>query len=62
MIYSLSQKANWFQVTLARTLEQFGISEHGLASLRNLGVAAHPRTVQAACSTIIRYLSSEYCC
>lgn len=48
MIYSLSQKANWFQVTLARTLEQFGISEHGLASLRNLGVAAHPRTVQAA--------------
>ena len=25
MIYSHSQRANWFQVTLARTLQQFGI-------------------------------------
>lgn len=48
MVYSQSQKANWFQVTLARTLQQFGISGQGLASLRNLGVAAHPRTVKTA--------------
>ena len=48
MIYSHSQRANWFQVTLARTLQQFGISDQGLASLRNLGVAAHPRTVKLA--------------
>lgn len=48
MMYSHSQRANWFQVTLARTLQQFGISDQGLASLRNLGVAAHPRTVKAA--------------
>ena len=48
MMYSQSQKANWFQVTLARTLQQFGISDQGLASLRNLGVAAHPRTVKTA--------------
>ena len=27
MIYSRSQKNNWFQITLARTLQQFGISE-----------------------------------
>ena len=44
MMYSHSQRANWFQVTLARTLQQFGISDQGLASLRNLGVAAHPPT------------------
>ena len=48
MMYSLSQRSNWFQVTLARTLQQFGINERGLESLRNLGVAAHPRTVKAA--------------
>lgn len=48
MMFSQSQKANWFQVTLARTLQQFGISDHGLASLRNLGVATHPRTVKMA--------------
>jgi hypothetical protein len=48
MIYSQSQRANWFQVSLSRTLQQFGISERGLASLRNLGIAAHPRTVLAA--------------
>ena len=48
MMYSQSQKANWFQVTLARTLQQFGISDQGLASLRNLGVAAHPRSVKTA--------------
>lgn len=48
MIYSQSQKANQFQVSLSRTLQQFGISERGLASLRNLGIAAHPRTIKAA--------------
>ena len=48
MMYSQSQKVNWFQVTLARILQQFGISDQGLASLRNLGVTAHPRTVKAA--------------
>ena len=48
MIYSHSQRANWFQVTLARTLQQLGISDQGLASLKNLGVAAHPRTVKSA--------------
>ncbi len=40
MIYSQSQRSNSFQVTLARTLQQFGISEHGLRSLGNLGIAA----------------------
>ena len=48
MMYSLSQRSNWFQITLGRTLQQFGINERGLESLRNLGVAAHPRTVKAA--------------
>ena len=48
MIYSHSQRANWFQVTLARTLQQFGISDQGLASLRNHGVAPHPRTIKSA--------------
>ncbi|CAB3988267.1 Hypothetical predicted protein [Paramuricea clavata] len=37
-----------YEALLQRTLKQFGISEQGLASLRNLGVAAHPRTIQAA--------------
>ena len=48
MIYSQSQRANWFQVSLARTLQQFGISQQGLASLRNLGIVAHPRTIKAS--------------
>eukprot|EP00112_Aurelia_sp_Birch-Aquarium-sp1_P025550 Seg855.2 transcript_id=Seg855.2/GoldUCD/mRNA.D3Y31 product="hypothetical protein" protein_id=Seg855.2/GoldUCD/D3Y31 len=48
MVYRQSQKANSFQVTLSRTLQQFGISEQGLISLRNLGIAAHPHTVKSA--------------
>ena len=44
MLFSLPQKSNWFRVALSRTLRQFGISEQGLASLRNLGIAAHPQT------------------
>eukprot|EP00794_Sanderia_malayensis_P020709 gene20709-22741_t len=48
MVYGQSQKANWFQVTLSRTLSQYGISDFGLASLRNVGIAAHPRTVKTA--------------
>lgn len=48
MMYSQSQAVNLFQVTLTRTLQQFGITDQGSASLRNLGVAAHPRTVKAA--------------
>ena len=48
MMCSQSQKANWFQVTLARALQEFGISDQGLASLRNIGVAAHPRTLKTA--------------
>ena len=47
MMYSKSQRANWFQVSLARSLQQFGISQQGLASLRNLGIVAHPRTMKA---------------
>ena len=46
MLYSQSQKCNSFQVALSRTLQQFGISNKGLESLRNLGIAAHPRTVK----------------
>ena len=48
MMYSKSQRANWFQVSLARSLQQFGISQQGLASLRNLGIVAHPRTMKAS--------------
>ena len=48
MMYSHSQRVNLFQVTLATTLQQFGIIDQGLASLRNLGIAAHPRAVKAA--------------
>ena len=48
MMYSRSQRANWFQLSLARTLQQFGISHQGLASLRNLGIVAHPRTMKAS--------------
>ena len=47
MVYSQSQRSNSFQVALSRTLQQFGISEQGLQSLRNLGIAAHPHTVKA---------------
>ena len=47
MVYSQSQRCNSFQVALSRTLQQFGISERGLESLRNLGITAHPRTVKA---------------
>ena len=46
MIYSRSQRANNFQVT--RALQELGISDRGLTSLRNLGVAAHPGTVNSA--------------
>ena len=45
MLYSQSQKCNAFQVALSRTLQQFGISKQGLESLRNLGIVAHPKTV-----------------
>ena len=48
LIYGRCQRANSFQVALSRTLKQFGISEQGLISLRNLGIAAHPHTVRAA--------------
>ena len=47
MVYSQSQRSNSFQVALSRTLQQFGITEQGLQSLRNLGIAAHPHTVKA---------------
>ena len=33
MMYFHSQRVNLFQVTLARTLQQFGITDQGLASL-----------------------------
>ena len=46
MLYSQSKKCNFFQVALSRALQQFGISNKGLESLRNLGIAAHPRTVK----------------
>jgi hypothetical protein len=32
---------------LSRTLQQCGLTEQGLQSLRNLGIAAHPHTVKA---------------
>ena len=54
MLYSQSQKCNSFQVTLSRTLEQFGISRQGLESLRNLGIVAHPKT-----TNILTKLSSS---
>ena len=47
MVYSQSQRSNSFQVALSRTVQQFGITEQGLQSLRNLGIAAHPHTVKA---------------
>ena len=54
MLYSQSQKCNSFQVTLSRTLQQFGISRQGLESLRNLGIVAHPKT-----TNILTKLSSS---
>ena len=55
LAYSQSQRCNSFQIALSRTLQQFGISERGLESLRNLGITAHPCTVKAqsksSCST-----------
>ena len=48
LIHGQSQKANSFLIALSRTLRQFGISEQGLMSLRNLGITAHPHTVKAA--------------
>ena len=47
MIYLQSQRSNAFQAAFSRTLQQFGITEQGLQSLRNLGIAAHPHTVKA---------------
>ena len=66
MVYSQSQRSNSFQVALSRTLQQFGINEQGLQSLRNLGIAAHPHTikVQAKLSSschsnhVIRFIES----
>ena len=52
LIYGRCQRANSFQVALSRTLKQFGISEQGLISLRNLGIAAHPHTVRAAAKSL----------
>ena len=46
MIYSRSQKSNLFQVSLSRILQQFGVSNEGIESLRNLGIAAHPETIR----------------
>ena len=46
MVFGQSHKCNWFQIALSRTLSQYGISESGLSALRNLGIAAHPRTVK----------------
>ena len=46
MVYSKSQKSNSFQVALSRILLQFGVSQQGLESLKNLGIAAHPETVR----------------
>ena len=62
MLYSQSQKCNSFQVALARTLQQFGISKQGLESLRNLGIVAHPKTVniltKLSSSTHINHVTS----
>ena len=48
MMYSQSQKCNLFQVALSRILQQFGISNEGIESLRNLSIAAHPQTIRAS--------------
>ena len=41
------QRANWFQVYLARALKQFGINQQGLASLRNVDIVAYPQTIKS---------------
>ena len=46
MVCSKSQKSNSFQVALSRILLQFGISQQGLESLKNLGITAHPETIR----------------
>ena len=45
MMYGQSQQANWYQVALARTLRGLDVSNRGIETLRNIGVAAHPMTV-----------------
>ena len=44
-LLSISEK-KLVSKTLARTLQQFGISDERLASLQNLGMAAHPHTAK----------------
>ena len=48
LVYGQSQRANWFQVATARTLQGFGITSRGVETLRNMGYTAHPRTVNNA--------------
>eukprot|EP00112_Aurelia_sp_Birch-Aquarium-sp1_P009532 Seg2086.2 transcript_id=Seg2086.2/GoldUCD/mRNA.D3Y31 product="Pancreatic secretory granule membrane major glycoprotein GP2" protein_id=Seg2086.2/GoldUCD/D3Y31 len=43
-----SQRANWFQVALGRSLQECGITDQGLWALTNLGIAAHPNTITTA--------------
>ena len=47
-MYSKSQRANWSNVSLSRTLQQFVISQQVLSSLRNLGITAHPCTIKGS--------------
>ena len=49
LIYGQSQQANWFQVATARTLKGLGISDKGMETLRHMGLAAHPVTINNAC-------------
>lgn len=53
-------KFNSFQVVLSRTLEQFGISNEGIESLRNLGIAAHPATDSQSFNNSMPKLSKTY--
>ena len=46
MVYSKSQKSNSFQVAPSTILLQFGISQQGLESLKNLCITAHPETIR----------------
>eukprot|EP00112_Aurelia_sp_Birch-Aquarium-sp1_P003440 Seg1384.3 transcript_id=Seg1384.3/GoldUCD/mRNA.D3Y31 product="hypothetical protein" protein_id=Seg1384.3/GoldUCD/D3Y31 len=48
LMYGLSQRNNWFQATLARALGEYGISDQALTALKNLGMAAHSKTIQSA--------------
>eukprot|EP00112_Aurelia_sp_Birch-Aquarium-sp1_P021037 Seg5563.2 transcript_id=Seg5563.2/GoldUCD/mRNA.D3Y31 product="hypothetical protein" protein_id=Seg5563.2/GoldUCD/D3Y31 len=48
LMYGQSQRANWFQVALGRTLQECGITDQGLWALKNLGIAAHPNTITTA--------------